>query len=111
MGGSLAAAAAVFAAAAAAAAAAQPALLCSAPRLCACPVVEVPVDEKGRPYPYVLPPTFPGAYPTIASCGTAEHKQQLGLHPLMRVKMLVRYNGIANSPVKYAFRCGRGGGL
>lgn len=33
------------------------------------PVPEVPLDEKGRPYPYVLPPTFPGAYPTIAFMG------------------------------------------
>lgn len=30
---------------------------------------QVPHDEKGRPYPYVLPPTFPGAYPTIAFMG------------------------------------------
>lgn len=51
-------------------------------------VLEIPVDAKGRPYPYVLPPCFPGGYPTIAFTGTAEQKQmEQGLHPLMRVKV------------------------
>ena len=46
------------------------------------------MDAKGRAYPYVLPPRFPGAYPTIAFTGTAEQKQmEQRLHPLMRVKV------------------------
>ncbi|KAJ9513170.1 hypothetical protein QJQ45_029340 [Haematococcus lacustris] len=64
---------------------------------------QVPLDEKGRAYPYVLPPAFPGAYPTIAFMGSAQAKQAAGLHPLMVVRMLVKYAGIANSPVKAAF--------
>ncbi len=36
--------------------------------------------------------------------GTADEKQVEGLHPLMRVKVFVKYAGIANSPVKFAFK-------
>jgi hypothetical protein len=61
---------------------------------------QVPVDDRSRPYPYVLPPTFPGAYPTISFAGTPEEKQAAGLHPYLHARMLVRYAGIANSPVK-----------
>ena len=49
--------------------------------------LEVPLDTKGRAFPYVLPPRFPGAFPTIAFTGPAEHKQrEQRLHPLMWVK-------------------------
>ena len=51
------------------------------------PISEVPLDEKGRGYPYVLPPCFPGAYPTVAFLGPAAQKQLAGLHPLMRIKV------------------------
>jgi hypothetical protein len=36
--------------------------------------------------------------------GAADAKQAAGLHPLMRARMMVRYAGIANSPVKAAFK-------
>eukprot|EP00983_Pelagomonas_calceolata_P065902 1148780-Pelagomonas_calceolata.AAC.2 len=29
----------------------------------------VPLDASGRPHPYILPPSFPGAYPTMAFVG------------------------------------------
>eukprot|EP00798_Chlamydomonas_sp_ICE-L_P014140 gene14140-20103_t len=67
-------------------------------------VDEVPVDAKGRPYPYVMPPAFPNTYPTIAFIDTAENLQAQGYHPLMDIKMKVRYAGIANSPVKHALK-------
>lgn len=51
------------------------------------PIAEVPLDEKGRAYPYVLPPCFPGAYPTVAFLGLAQQKQLAGLHPLLRIKV------------------------
>lgn len=82
------------------AAASDPAFLA----LSTCPQPEVPVDEKGRPYPYVQPPAFPGTYPTVASCGAAPSKQEAGLQPLLRLRVLVRFCGIVNSPVKFAFR-------
>ena len=67
----------------------------------------VPPSPQGRPYPYVLPPRFPGAYPTICFVGTAEQKQlEAGLQPLMRIKMWVKYAGIANSPVSVEVICG-----
>ncbi len=40
----------------------------------------------------------------IICAGSATAMQAAGLHPLMRTRMLVRYAGIANSPVKTAFR-------
>ena len=65
------------------------------------PTCSPPDSLQGRPYPYVFPPRFPGAYPTIAFVGTAERKQlEAGLQPLMRIKMWVKYAGIANSPVR-----------
>lgn len=76
------------------------------------PRVQVPVDKKGRPYPYLLPSPVPGMPATICFKGTPEEKQHWGLVPLKSRKLLVRFNGIANTPVRLAFlkagfRCAR----
>ncbi|MEW5308396.1 MAG: hypothetical protein WDW38_000361 [Sanguina aurantia] len=83
----------------------HPAVLCtpSLLRLCATPDLEVLLDATGRAYPSLLPPVFPGAYPSISFAGTAEQRQAAGLHPLTSLRLTVRYGGIANSPVKAAF--------
>ena len=40
----------------------------------------------------------------VRSAGPAAAKQASGLQPMMVLKMYVRYGGIANSPVKAAFK-------
>ena len=67
-------------------------------------VGSMPVDAKGRFYPYVTPPAFPGSCPTISFAGPAEEKHMSGILPLERVPMTVRFAGIANHPVKQSFR-------
>ena len=46
----------------------DPALMVPLPRA----VEDVPLDDLQRPYPYVLPPCFPGTYPSIAFMGELE---------------------------------------
>ena len=65
---------------------------------------QIPLDHKGRFYPYVSAPLFPGACPTISFTGCAEEKHKNGLLPLERVAMMVRFAGIANGPVKNSFK-------
>ncbi|KAG2488455.1 hypothetical protein HYH03_012961 [Edaphochlamys debaryana] len=64
----------------------------------------VPTDAKGRAFPYVLPPVFPGTCPTISCVGHPADKQARGLQPLLSPTLLVKYGGVANTPVKAAFR-------
>ncbi|PNH10587.1 Tubulin polyglutamylase TTLL13 [Tetrabaena socialis] len=67
-------------------------------------VDEVPTDAKGRPFPYIEPPAFPGACPTVSFLGAAAAKQARGLQPLLSPTLLVKYGGVANTPVRAAFR-------
>ncbi|GLI70118.1 hypothetical protein VaNZ11_014924 [Volvox africanus] len=63
-------------------------------------------DEKGRPFPYIQPPAFPGTCPTIAFAGSAVEKHQRGLQPLLSLTLYVKYGGVANTPVRTAFKEG-----
>ncbi|GIL44157.1 hypothetical protein Vafri_1684 [Volvox africanus] len=63
-------------------------------------------DEKGRPFPYIQPPAFPGTCPTIAFAGSAVEKHQRGLQPLLSPTLYVKYGGVANTPVRTAFKEG-----
>ncbi|GFR40319.1 hypothetical protein Agub_g857 [Astrephomene gubernaculifera] len=64
----------------------------------------VPTDTKGRAFPYVLQPAFPGTCPTIAFVGSAAAKQAAGMTPLLNPTLFVKYGGVANTPVRTAFR-------
>ncbi|GIL87357.1 hypothetical protein Vretimale_1604 [Volvox reticuliferus] len=66
----------------------------------------IPTDEKGRPFPYIQPPAFPGTCPTIAFVGSAAEKYQRGLQPLLSPTLYVKYGGVANTPVRTAFKEG-----
>ncbi|GLC44290.1 Tubulin polyglutamylase ttll5 [Pleodorina starrii] len=68
------------------------------------PSDRIPTDDKGRPFPYLLPPAFPGTCPTIAFVGSAAEKAARGLAPLLAPTLYVKYGGVANTPVRTAFR-------
>ncbi|EFJ39822.1 hypothetical protein VOLCADRAFT_108470 [Volvox carteri f. nagariensis] len=65
---------------------------------------EIPTDEKGRAFPYIQPPAFPGTCPTIAFVKSAAEKHARGLQPLLSPTLYVKYGGVANTPVRTAFR-------
>ncbi|GMH42805.1 hypothetical protein BSKO_10724 [Bryopsis sp. KO-2023] len=67
------------------------------------PKVTVSMDKKQRPYPHLLPSPVPNMPATICFKGTPEEKQAAGLHPFTKRKVFVRFNGIANTPVRLAF--------
>lgn len=62
-----------------------------------------PRDEKGRTFPYLLPSAIDGLPPTICFKGTPEQRHACGLQPFTKRKIFVRFNGIANTPVRLAF--------
>jgi hypothetical protein len=68
------------------------------------PALDVIADSLGRPYPHLQPPAFPGTLPTVAVAGSPQERAAAGLEPLLHNKMLVKFNGIANKPVKAMFK-------